>query len=167
MSQVNFNLVKHSYPSLDSNYYPNLSVNSRVKRYFNSIPERIIANNDPLLKVIKSAINTNTSKLNIAHLELDASGIFTAYVNNLLGCSSITAELLVAVDVSTNTNVYPVIQPTCSYNKSNGYLTLTLTPEYDNYMLTFLVTGKKQNGLTIYVEAYYKPSSIPTLNAPI
>jgi hypothetical protein len=162
MSHIQFNLAKYSYPSLESNYYPNLTINSRVQRYFNSIPEKFVANNDPIFKTIGTALNTSTSKINIVHLNLDASGVFNAYINNLLGCSSITAELIVAIDISTNTNVNPIIQPTVSYNKANGYLTLTLTPEYDNYMLTFLVTGLKQNNLTMYVEAYYKPSPIPS-----
>jgi hypothetical protein len=165
MSNIHFNLANYSYPSLDSNYSPNMTINSRIIRYINSIPERPLINDDPILKTIKTSLNTLTSKLNIVHLDLDVSGTFSAYVNNLLGCSSITAELLVAVDVSTN--VYPIIQPIVSYNKSNGYLTLTLTPEYDNYNLTFLVTGQKQNGLTVYVEAYYRPAPIPTLNIPI
>jgi hypothetical protein len=165
MSNIQFNLANYSYPSLESNYLPNISVNSRVMRYLNTVPKRNTntnINNNPIFKTIKTAMNKKTTKYNIVHFMLDTSGVFEAYINNLLGCSSINAELLVAIDVSTNTNIYPIIQPTFNYNKSNGYLTLNLTPEYDNYMLTFLITGEKQNGLTVYIEGYYKPNSIPS-----
>lgn len=135
------------YPSLGSNYLPNLVVEERVARFLrNEIDNN--KDDDGLGKyhsAIKNFLNNKTTIEKSGLLQYsDKDEAFIIYINDLLNVklSTLTVTLISVSDLAAGKNVTPIQQPSFEYSKENGLLYIyPHDPTYKNYECLFLLTA--------------------------
>lgn len=143
--ELGFNKKKDlyfGYPSLGSNYLPNLIVEERIARFIRNNPSTIDTLDKYTLAVgeflnDKHVITkSGTLKYN------NTSGSFEIYIDDLTSATNISLTLVASSDLTNGTNVENIQQPSFEYNRSNGMLYIhPADPIYKNYENYFSLIG--------------------------
>lgn len=138
------------YPSLGSNYLPNLLVDERIARFLRNNPNTI----DPLQKYLLAIQNFYSEKNIITNSVLlkynPSNNSFYVYIDDLFSAKDITVTLIAASDLNTGVNVENIQQPTFDYNIRTGILSIyPYDATYASYENLFVLTCNIQGNNSI------------------
>jgi hypothetical protein len=142
-----------AYPSLGSNYLPNLIVDERIARFLrnttvdNNVKNKIGNELYKYSSAIKQYLNNKTIIEKSGILKYESSE-FVIYIDDLISAKNITVTLVSVVQLTvddnggvTGANVTNITQPTFNYNKTTGILHIIGNEEYNIYECYYMLTG--------------------------
>lgn len=93
----------------------------------------------------------------------EPSNAFVIALDDLVNASDLTVTLVSSMDLETKTNVKNIVQPTFSYSKDTGVLSIhPANVSYKNYENAFLLTAKVLNLNLVYSLIYNTRASAST-----
>lgn len=166
---TNFNIGAFGYPSLGSNYTPNLSMDARILRFINAqefiddiIDDKLLAEK----KAMSEAINTSQiESFNvIAKTNFNSDNVpisISFYSNQFLSADDYSIEIMNALDPNgydpvQNTNPTVLTSEagtiTLTFNSKTGYVYISFenTDFYNYYLVTQLLVTLSYNCQILY-----------------
>jgi hypothetical protein len=155
-----------AYPSLGSNYLPNLIVDERIARFLRNTVVNINVKNNIETELYKykyaisqylngKTIIEKSGLLNYSSQE----GEFVIYIDDLLSATNITLTLLCVVNLTEvnggKTVPYPTQPESFNYDKKTGIFHISDTGNYNLYECYYMLTGDVYNDISLSYSLIY------------
>jgi len=148
------------YPSLGSNYLPNLQFDERIARFLRN-NQTVSDELGEYRSAIREFLNGKTIVEKSGLLAYSNSETaFYIYINDLLNATNLTLTLISASDLTNSENVKSIEQPTFEYNKDNGILYIyPATTDYKNYECYFILTADVFDNISLLYSLIYNTNT--------
>lgn len=160
MNQLNFTFPGVGYPSLGSNYTPNMMVDERIARFLRNHPGSA-PSIQTFIKEIKAFFDNKHVVEKSGTLAFNSeAGAFQVYLDDFASASNLTVTLVSCSDLTSGTNVGNIEQPEFQYNPVTGILTIVpASAAYAQYECYFVVTGDVMQNIELVYSFVYNTAT--------